>query len=835
MPRDITVTFDDGSTHVYRNAPDDVTPDAVEARARKDFGKAVRALDGGRGRAAPATPPGQIPGQAPDTPGPAALPPVEQVPLGRRAVQMVRPTVEALGSVGGAALGGGVGMLGTPAGAGVGAVVGAGLGYGAAKTGLDYLEQQLGYQQAPKTVGEALSRGVEDVAQGAAMELLGRKVIAPVMSKGAETIARVRNLKESTYLKALEGKGDDILELLRGAPARTPGAAPTAGEVAAPVAAPAAAPQGLASRVKEGIYRKALEAQGYFKPLETAVDNALTPVQGAVSRTPGAAPTAGEVAAPAGSVRFTALQEQAKKVPEVASDYALQQAQTTAAQTAQQSRAQARFDQAAARVQQRVNSAMAPLKPEDVGVALKTAADAKREAIKKTVIAPAYEAAFQAAGDVKIPLDDVITQAENILGRKLSTFDASTAPETVRKLMALQPPAPAAATVGAGKISGRIKAAPATPAPAEVTLRDLDDIRKAINADIAAGKVSTDPAAATRLRNLGQIHGAIDDAVAKSGIPDDAKALYGEALQKYREQYIPRFKTGVNNDLFRTTGANEAKIKPEDVITKYFQPKGVSEARNFVSLFGGDPKAMQVARSGIEELYAREAGKFTPEAHAAFLKKYADPIKVMDDAGMNLTQRLDVVGRNVARLDAIQKIAEKANVKLAPPLPPGATADAVERRLQALTKGLSPKQLTDVNAVRADLLRSGEYERLAKASSSAGMDIGELGTQAGKEVGVPLPAYLNVFVTTFNNVVKRLTRQMDQKLAIEIAREMTDPALAAKSIEKALRTGDTTKLAGARAAARARAATTGIGVLSGLESGRYNALSPEESTNALAP
>jgi hypothetical protein len=771
MPRDITVTFDDGSTHVYRNAPDDVTPDAVEARARKDFGKAVRALDGGRGRAAPATPPGQIPGQAPDTPGPAALPPVEQVPLGRRAVQMVRPTVEALGSVGGAALGGGVGMLGTPAGAGVGAVVGAGLGYGAAKTGLDYLEQQLGYQQAPKTVGEALSRGVEDVAQGAAMELLGRKVIAPVMSKGAETIARVRNLKESTYLKALEGKGDDILELLRGAPARTPGAAPTAGEVAAP----------------------------------------------------------------AGSVRFTALQEQAKKVPEVASDYALQQAQTTAAQIAQQSRAQARFDQAAARVQQRVNSAMAPLKPEDVGVALKAAADAKREAIKKTVIAPAYEAAFKAAGDAKIPLDDVITQAENILGRKLSTFDASTAPETVRKLMALQPPAPAAATVGAGKISGRIKAAPATPAPAEVTLRDLDDIRKAINADIAAGKVSTDPAAATRLRNLGQIHGAIDDAVAKSGIPDDAKALYGEALQKYREQYIPRFKTGVNNDLFRTTGANEAKIKPEDVITKYFQPKGVSEARNFVSLFGGDPKAMQVARSGIEELYAREAGKFTPEAHAAFLKKYADPIKVMDDAGMNLTRRLDVVGRNVARLDTIQKLAEKANVKLAPPLPPGATADAVERRLQALTKGLSPKQLTDVNAVRADLLRSGEYERLAKASSSAGMDIGELGTQAGKDVGVPLPAYLNVFVTTFNNVVKRLTRQMDQKLAIEIAREMTDPALAAKSIEKALRTGDTTKLAGARAAARARAATTGIGVLSGLESGRYNALSPEESTNALAP
>jgi len=48
MPRDITVTFDDGSTHVYQNAPDNLTPDAVSARAQQDFGKAIKALDGGR-------------------------------------------------------------------------------------------------------------------------------------------------------------------------------------------------------------------------------------------------------------------------------------------------------------------------------------------------------------------------------------------------------------------------------------------------------------------------------------------------------------------------------------------------------------------------------------------------------------------------------------------------------------------------------------------------------------------------------------------------------------------------------------------------------------------
>jgi hypothetical protein len=55
MPRNITITLADGSQHVYANAPDDITPDAVTARAQKDFGQGVTALDGGKNpSAAPA-------------------------------------------------------------------------------------------------------------------------------------------------------------------------------------------------------------------------------------------------------------------------------------------------------------------------------------------------------------------------------------------------------------------------------------------------------------------------------------------------------------------------------------------------------------------------------------------------------------------------------------------------------------------------------------------------------------------------------------------------------------------------------------------------------------
>lgn len=44
MPRNVTVTLDDGTQHSYQNIPDDVTPDQVTQRAQKDFGKGVTLL-----------------------------------------------------------------------------------------------------------------------------------------------------------------------------------------------------------------------------------------------------------------------------------------------------------------------------------------------------------------------------------------------------------------------------------------------------------------------------------------------------------------------------------------------------------------------------------------------------------------------------------------------------------------------------------------------------------------------------------------------------------------------------------------------------------------------
>jgi hypothetical protein len=51
---------------------------------------------------------------------------------------------------------------------------------------------------------------------------------------------------------------------------------------------------------------------------------------------------------------------------------------------------------------------------------------------------------------------------------------------------------------------------------------------------------------------------------------------------------------------------------------------------------------------------------------------------------------------------------------------------------------------------------------------------------------LPFPHLLSTPITIFNNVVKRLSGQMDDKVALELARELSSPALAADAIEKAM-------------------------------------------------
>lgn len=656
--------------------------------------------------------------------------------------------------------------LGTSAGP-LGTLAGAGAGYAGAKE----LMRMAAGESGKETLPQAATRQAQNVLEGATMEAFGRGVVSPVIAKSAEYVSKLKNIKLDQYIKAVGDKGEDIVNALRGRTQIVPGTSPTAGEAAAPV----------------------------------------------------------------GSVGLSVLQARARQVPGAADEYAAKEAQNIAARQAQESRATAKFDAAKQRIQGKIDRGLVSVTPGEVGSTLIDAAKAEQQAVKSNIVQPAYDAAFEAAGNAKIDVSKVVNEAERILDRKLSSFATETAPDTVRKLRGFVPSVPEAETMAIGKAGFKTAKTP-TPPPAtpEATLQQLDDVRKAINADIAAASTSNAPMAATTLRNLKQLHAAIDDAVKSStALPEEAKTLYKGALDAYRTQYAPRFKEGINANLFKQTSLQETKIKPEDVVSKYFQPKGESEAKDFLRLFDKNPDAMKIARTGIEDLYRREvtdtAGRVTPEAHAAFLKKYAEPLKILDDAGMNITTRVGVVAKDAARLAKIDELAKASGNKLGPPLPAGTNALAVEKRIGELTKDFTPQQMAHVNSVREDLLREGEYDRLVKSGAAAGADLKSLATKAGKESGFPLPNFISVPITIFNNLVKKLALRMDDKLALEIARELTSPAIAANQIEAAM------KLQTVRSLAKPGAGTAaGLGATRALGAEMSRRAEPSENRNALA-
>jgi len=53
MPRNITITFDDGTSHQYAGVPDNVTPEQVHKRATQEHGKAITNIDGGNAQPKP--------------------------------------------------------------------------------------------------------------------------------------------------------------------------------------------------------------------------------------------------------------------------------------------------------------------------------------------------------------------------------------------------------------------------------------------------------------------------------------------------------------------------------------------------------------------------------------------------------------------------------------------------------------------------------------------------------------------------------------------------------------------------------------------------------------
>lgn len=118
-------------------------------------------------------------------------------------------------------------------------------------------------------------------------------------------------------------------------------------------------------------------------------------------------------------------------------------------------------------------------------------------------------------------------------------------------------------------------------------------------------------------------------------------------------------------------------------------------------------------------------------------------------------------------------------------------------RFEKLSDVLTPEEVRKVEAIRADLAREAEADRMARFAA-------RVGPQAGKTVQAP---HLNLMDRTFNfanKVMSSLERRISKKLAIQIATEMLDPQQTAQVIEEAIKYAEETKKRGAKIRAKGR-------------------------------
>jgi hypothetical protein len=162
-------------------------------------------------------------------PSSAGIPGPREPSFYQRTREMVTPTVEALGAVGGGALG----SMGGP----LGAVAGAGLGYAGAKELLKFADTMAGEGGPKETLPQAATRQAQTALEGATMEAGGR-VIAPLLGKAVSAIADMRQIPaQKAAAIARNALGPDMPEVMNALKA-SQGQNVTAGQAAANINSP---------------------------------------------------------------------------------------------------------------------------------------------------------------------------------------------------------------------------------------------------------------------------------------------------------------------------------------------------------------------------------------------------------------------------------------------------------------------------------------------------------------------------------------------------------------------------------------------------------------------
>lgn len=547
--------------------------------------------------------------------------------------EFVAPTVEALGAVGGGALG----SLGGPA----GAVAGAGLGYAGAKELLKLADTAAGEGGPKESMAQAGVRQAKTALEGATMEAGGRVLgnvvgaVGPKISKAASNVADVfmpSRLKVSGISDALENNPQlmaQVKTLLEQGKTVDEAAAITGSTGLAAYAQKVKGATNATQRMYNEI-DAALKATQTNQLASAAQNlNALTQKNLPVAT---ASPTA-----PRRAIRQSLAAESS----------ALQgrQSAMTGQLTAEQQAAEA----ALAAQRQAVEGGIANVSQLETGQALAKANEEILKNTQKTVTGPAYQKAFDAAPDATIDLSNVAGVAKEQRG------------ELLTQLKGLAPNSSALLErYGPKEVEVMVQGVPVkqTVMPAPITLAEAHAIRQAINIDRAALKGSNEAGANITRNRLNELYTAVNQAIERD-VPQEAQALFKNANDLFKERIVGVHRTGQPSNLTRTSTLNEPMLRPGDIVFKALADEG--STLQFLKVFKQDPAAMQNLKTGVEDLYRQQVlsgGKAaTPEAHSKFVFDNAKQLAALDSAGMGISRRLDEIGSQIKGVTEAEKAA----------------------------------------------------------------------------------------------------------------------------------------------------------------------------------
>ena len=271
------------------------------------------------------------------------------------------------------------------------------------------------------------------------------------------------------------------------------------------------------------------------------------------------------------------------------------------------------------------------------------------EGRQKEVVTPAYESAFKLAPD-EFEVPSTIKTATDIRSGTGAQLDSSLAPETAETLRVF-------GSVDESRLNPLTGEKYTVSVPRKVTLRDADELIRAINRDYAALSRSSAPGARTALGNLSKLKAAVEADI-RDGVPEEAVAAYKSARTTARTQVIEPFLKGWIANLQREGSTGVQVQAPEGVVSRILA--GEDEASRFTLALGHDQQAMQAVKAGILDAYRNEVvrdGVIRPAAHDAFMSnaKYGRALEALDRSGMDIRSELSTFGQRAKELQGQTK------------------------------------------------------------------------------------------------------------------------------------------------------------------------------------